>query len=81
MSKVYDESMEAQINAVLEQLRPFLQRDGGDISLVEVTDDKVVRVQLLGACGTCDISYQTLKFGVESTIKRYIPDIKAVEAV
>ncbi len=67
-----------RINAGLEKIRPYLQADGGDIALVEVTDDMTVKVKLLGACGTCPMSMQTLKAGVEHTLKKAIPEIKQV---
>lgn len=67
-----------RINNGLEKIRPYLQADGGDITLVEVTEDKVVKVKLLGACGTCPMSLQTLKAGVEHTLKKSIPEIKEV---
>lgn len=71
----------SKIEAALEQVRPFLKADGGDISLVEVTDDKIVKVKLLGACKGCSISNITMKAGVEEAIKNAVPDIKMVEAV
>ena len=67
-----------KINEGLEKIRPYLQADGGDITLLEVTDDMVVKVRLLGACGTCPMSMQTLKAGVEFTLKRIVPEIKEV---
>lgn len=81
MANVLDESIEARVNAALDTVRPYLQADGGDICLVEITGDLLIRVKLLGACGTCDISYQTLKAGVETTIRRTVPEIKGVVAV
>ena len=70
-----------KIKEVLEQVRPYLQADGGDISLVEITDDLVVKVKLLGACGSCPMRQQTLKSGVEQTLKKEIPEVKEVVAV
>jgi Fe-S cluster biogenesis protein NfuA len=67
-----------RINIGLDQIRPFLQEDGGDISLVEVTDDLVVKVSLTGACGNCAMRVQTLKSGVEGILRRSIPEIKEV---
>lgn len=71
----------AKIENALEQVRPFLKADGGDISLVEVTDDNVVRVKLHGACQGCSISHITMKAGVEEAIKNAVPQIRTVEAV
>ena len=71
----------AKIEAALAQVRPFLKADGGDISLVEITDDNIVRVKLHGACQGCSISHITMKAGVEEAIKNAVPEIKTVEAV
>lgn len=70
-----------KVNASIEIIRPYLQNDGGDISLVEITDDLTVKVKLLGACGSCPYSLMTLKNGVEQTIRRDVPEIKEVVAV
>jgi len=67
-----------KINLALDEIRPFLKDDGGDIELIELTDDFVVRVKFLGACKSCSMSSMTLKGGVEETIKRRIPEIKEV---
>jgi len=73
--------LENKIKNVLEQIRPYLQSDGGDIKYVGLTEDNVVNVELTGACGSCPYSIITLKNGVETAIKKAIPAIKAVEAV
>lgn len=70
-----------RVNETLEMVRPYLQADGGDISVVELTDDMVLKVKLLGACGSCPFSIQTLKAGVEQAIKRDIPEIVEVVSV
>lgn len=70
-----------KIESALEQVRPFLKADGGDISLVEVTDNNVVRVKLLGACKGCSISHITMKAGIEEAIRNAVPEIQSVEAV
>ncbi|MCA1744855.1 MAG: NifU family protein [Bacteroidales bacterium] len=70
-----------QVKMALEGIRPYLQADGGDISIVELTDDMVVRVRLQGACDGCPMSIQTLKNGVEMVIKNNVPVIKEVVAV
>jgi Fe-S cluster biogenesis protein NfuA len=69
------------VQGVIDRVRPFLQRDGGDVQLVEVTEDNVVKVKLVGACGTCPMSTMTLKNGIEAELKKSIPEIKAVMAV
>ncbi len=70
-----------RIEKGLELVRPYLQADGGDISLVELTDDLVVKVKMEGACGGCPFSVQTLKTGVEQAIRREAPEIKEVVSV
>ncbi len=75
------EEIREKIVNVLEQLRPYLQADGGDLSLAEITDDMVVRVNLTGACGSCPMRTMTLKAGVENTLKKQVPEVRSVEAV
>jgi len=70
--------MKAQVEEVLNQVRPALQADGGDVELVDVTDDGVVSVRLTGACGSCPMSTMTLKMGIERTLKEKIPSVKEV---
>jgi Fe-S cluster biogenesis protein NfuA len=70
-----------RIEGSLTQLRPFLEADGGDIVLVEVTEDLVAKVELQGSCSNCSMSMMTLKAGVEESIKKVAPEIKAVEAI
>jgi Fe-S cluster biogenesis protein NfuA len=65
----------------LERVRPYLQSDGGDISLVEITEDNIVKVKLQGACHGCPYSLQTLKAGVEQALLKEVPEIKEVVAV
>ena len=71
----------SKIENALEQVRPFLKADGGDVSFVEITDDNVVKIQLHGACKGCSISHITMKAGIEEAIKNAVPEIKTVEAV
>ena len=73
------ELIEKRVKNILEQVRPYLQQDGGDVNFVELTDDMVVLVELTGACGSCPYSTMTLKNGIESVMKKSIPEIKAVE--
>ena len=70
-----------RIENALEEIRPFLMSDGGNISLVEVTPENIVRVQLHGACISCKVNQMTLKSGVEMTIKKHVPEISYVEQV
>ncbi len=73
--------MEEKVREVLENIRPALQADGGDVELVEVTEDGVVRVRLIGACGSCPMAAYTLKGTVERLLKEEIPEVVEVEAV
>lgn len=72
--------MKERVQEVIEKIRPMLQRDGGDIQLIDVLDG-VVKVRLQGACGSCPMSAMTLKMGVERQLKQEIPEIKEVIAV
>ncbi len=73
--------MKEEVAQALEEVRPHLQNDGGDVELVEVSDDGVVKVRLTGSCASCPMSQMTLKFGVENYLKKKIPGVKSVEAV
>jgi Fe-S cluster biogenesis protein NfuA len=73
--------LEAKVNVVLLELRPFFEADGGDIEFVEITDDGVLKVLLKGACSDCSMSMMTLKSGVEEAVKKIAPQIVSVEAV
>lgn len=70
-----------RVENALNNIRPFLQSDGGNIELVDITDQQVARVRLMGNCESCKMSVSTMKAGVESTIRNFVPEIKAVEAV
>ena len=69
------------VEKALDEIRPFLQRDGGDISLISIEDDTLVKVQLEGACTSCSVNQMTLKTGVEMTIKKYAPQIETVISI
>lgn len=70
-----------KVNNVIDQIRPYLEADGGSISFVELTDENVVNVELHGACRSCPMSLMTLKNGVEAAVIKAIPEIKSVEAI
>ena len=76
-----DENMRDRVQAALNQMRPTLQKDGGDVVLVDVTKDGIVKVQLTGACKGCPMSQMTLKEGIEKFIKAEVPEVVSVEAV
>ena len=73
--------MKEQVQEVLNLVRPHLQADGGDVELVDVTEDGIVSVKLTGACGSCPMSTMTLKMGIERTLMEKIPGVKEVVQV
>ncbi len=73
--------MQEKVEKALMKVRSFLQADGGDVELVEVTEEGVVRVKLTGACSGCPMASMTLKAGIEKTLKEEVPEVKRVEAV
>ncbi|MFN3939017.1 MAG: NifU family protein [Chitinophagales bacterium] len=70
-----------KVESSLDTIRPYLNADGGDIRIIEITDDMVVKVKLLGACESCPMSFMTMKAGVEESIRSAIPEIKSIETV
>ncbi len=72
------QELKEKVEQALKEIRPFLQNDGGDISLLSIDHGTVVRVQLLGACVGCTVNQMTLKSGVEMTIKKHAPQIEKV---
>jgi Fe-S cluster biogenesis protein NfuA len=80
MTRTKDELSEI-INQSIDQLRPFLHADGGDMELIEITDEGIAKVKLLGACSSCSMSMMTLKAGLEEAVKKLAPEIIAVESV
>ena len=81
MGLITDNKIIDKIQNALTEIRPFLEGDGGDIHFVELTDDWVVKVKLVGACSSCSISMMTLKNGVEVAIKNAVPEVKEVVEV
>lgn len=73
--------LKVKVEDALDQIRPYLQADGGNVSLLEITAEKIVKVELQGACKSCSMSAMTLKAGIEESIKRIAPEVKAVEAI
>jgi Fe-S cluster biogenesis protein NfuA len=73
--------MEEEVKQAIEEVRPHLQVDGGDVELVDVSKDGIVKVRLTGSCAGCPMSTMTLKWGVENYLKKKVPEVKAVEAV
>ena len=73
--------MREKVEKALDKIRPMLAADGGDVNLVEVTDNGVVKLKLTGACGCCPMSQMTLKMGIEKLIKEEVPEVKEVIAI
>lgn len=73
--------MKEQVQEILNTIRPRLQADGGDVELVSVEEDGVVKVRLTGACGSCPFATMTLKNGIEAVLKRQIPEVTSVQQV
>ncbi len=76
-----DVELRTRIEEALDVLRPYLMADGGSVRLLNVTQDMVVELELLGACGTCPMSTMTLRAGIEQAVKRSVPEVSRVEAV
>jgi len=81
MENKIEHPLTEQVKNIIQQIRPYLQNDGGDIKFVNITPDNIVEVELQGACHSCPMAIQTMKGGVEATIKKYIPEIKSVIAI
>ncbi len=75
------ESTILKINQAIEQVRPFLHADGGDMEFIELTEDAIVKVKLLGACSDCSMSHMTMRAGLEEALKIAAPEVIAVEAI
>jgi Fe-S cluster biogenesis protein NfuA len=75
------EQLLSKVNTALDEIRPFLMSDGGNIRLVEITDDLIVRVELEGSCVDCSVNQMTLKSGVEMTVKKHAPEVLRIEEV
>jgi Fe-S cluster biogenesis protein NfuA len=73
--------LKEQVEQALETIRPYLKADGGDVAIEEITSDNVVKLKLLGNCGSCKMSFMTMKAGIEQAIMKAVPQITAVEAI
>ncbi|KAA8477586.1 Fe-S cluster biogenesis protein NfuA [Arcticibacter tournemirensis] len=70
-----------KVESALDSIRPYLEADGGNVSVEEITSDNIVKIKLLGACGSCPMSIMTLKAGIEQAVKKSVPEIAAIEAI
>ena len=75
------EEIAKKIEASLDSIRPYLKADGGDVKVSHISDDNVVKLEFVGACGNCTMSTMTFKAGVEAAIKRDVPEIKSIEVI
>jgi Fe-S cluster biogenesis protein NfuA len=80
-TEINTEEIINRIEASLDNIRPYLEADGGNIRVLEVTDDKILKLEFVGNCGTCPMSTMTFKAGVEEAIKRLVPEIKSIEVI
>jgi Fe-S cluster biogenesis protein NfuA len=76
-----ESNLNERVEQALESIRPYLLADGGNVRLVNITEDMIAELELLGACGSCPMSPMTLKAGVEESIKNAVPEIKGVRAL
>ena len=70
-----------RVEEALQSIRPYLEADGGDVEIVEITEDNIVRLELKGACKTCNMSHMTMRSGIEETIRKSVPEVKGIESV
>lgn len=81
MYKLVKMSLLDQVETALDSIRPYLEADGGNVSIEEITPEGVVKLKLLGSCGSCPMSIMTLKAGIEQAIKKAVPEVTAIEAI
>lgn len=75
------DALHKKVEEALNTIRPYLEADGGNVAVVEITSDQILKLELTGACKTCNMSHMTMKAGIEETIKRAVPEIKGIESV
>ncbi len=75
------ESLYRKVEEALNTIRPYLEADGGDVEIIEITANQTLRIELKGACKTCNMSHMTMKSGIEETIRRAVPEIKEIISV
>ncbi|QKZ12874.1 NifU family protein [Spirosoma sp. KUDC1026] len=78
---IVNDELVTRIERALDSVRPYLAADGGNVKILEITDDKTVRLELMGSCGSCPMSAMTFKGGLEEAILKAVPEIKKVEAI
>ncbi|MDI9877510.1 NifU family protein [Flectobacillus rivi] len=81
METTFENSLAEKVESALNKIRPYLVADGGNVEVIEITNDLVLRLQFVGACSSCSMSAMTFKAGIEETIRREVPEIARIEAV
>ena len=81
MGSKTDTSLEQRVDEVLEEMRPYIHSHGGDVNVLEVTEDKIARLQMIGSCNGCPMSMLTMKLGIERLLAEKMPELKVAEAV
>ena len=81
MNTLINSDLTGRVEKALDTIRPYLEADGGNVKILEITEDKIVKLELLGACGSCRMSTMTLKAGVEEAIMKAVPEIIGVQAI
>lgn len=74
-------TLHQRVEDALKSIRPYLEADGGDVEIIEITSDNIVKLELKGACRTCNMSHVTMRSGIEETIKKAVPEINGIESV
>ena len=74
-------NLHTRTETALDTIRPYLAKDGGNVKIIEITADGILKIELLGSCGTCPMSAMTMKAGIEEAVKRLVPEIKQIKAV
>lgn len=75
------DALHKKVEEALDTIRPYLEADGGNVAIVEITKEQILKLELTGACKTCNMSHMTMKAGIEETIKRAVPEIKGIESI
>lgn len=80
-STIEQNSLKEKVEQALDSIRPYLQTDGGDVKIIEITEEGLLRLELMGSCGSCPMSAMTMKAGIEEAVRRSVPEILMVEAI
>lgn len=75
------QTLHKRVEEALDSIRPYLEADGGNVEVVEITDDQTLKIELKGACKTCNMSHMTMKAGIEETVRRAVPEIKTIVSI